>query len=315
MNETTFTHTASDGIGIFVRRWSGDSAPKALVLVAHGVAEHSGRYARLASALVPRGCEVWAPDHRGHGRTAQASGGRGWFAAENGFRRVVDDLAEIRNRMAAERPGLPIFLMGHSMGSSLARYYQVLYGDGLAGCALSGIVALAPLLAAASDVIVAAGRALQGGRGIAKFADSLTLGSYGNSFKPIRTSWDWLSRDPAEVDAYNADPDCGFTCTWDWYRDMNEGIKFVEDPRNVARIPKSLPIYVFAGSADPVGAASGGADRLAEAYRTAGIRDVRLRLYPGGRHESLNEVNRDEVTRDLAEWLEAHSGSNRPAGS
>lgn len=314
MIESTFIHSASDGIRIFTRRWAGDAPPKALLLVAHGVAEHSGRYARLASALVPRGYEVWAPDHRGHGKTASTSGGRGWFAARNGFSRVVEDLREIRDRMAAERPGLPIFLLGHSMGSSLARYYIVLHGAGLAGCALSGIVALTPLLAAAGNVIVALGRFLQGGRGIAQFAHRMTLGSYAKAFRPVRTPQDWLSRDPAEVDAYIADPDCGFVCTWDWYRDINEGTKFVEDPRNTARIPKSLPIYIFAGTADPVGAASGGAERLAEAYRAAGIRDVRLRLYPEGRHESLNEINRDEVTRDLAEWLDGRVVSPK-AGS
>lgn len=314
MNSSTFTHTASDGIGIFVRRWAGTGAPKALLLIAHGVAEHSGRYARLASALVPRGYEVWAPDHRGHGRTAETSGGRGWFAARDGFRRVVDDLAEVRNRMSAERPGLPVFLLGHSMGSSLARYFLILYGEGLAGCALSGPVALSPLLAAASDLIVAAGRAIQGGRGVAKFAHGMTLGSYAKPFRPVRTPQDWLSRDPSEVDAYIADPDCGFICTWDWYRDINEGTKFVEDPRNMARIPKDIPVYIFAGSADPVGAASGGADRLAGAYRAAGIRDVRLRLYPEGRHESLNEVNREEVTRDLAEWLDGHAGAAGTTG-
>ncbi len=315
MNSSTFTHTASDGIGIFVRRWAGDSAPKALVLVAHGVAEHSGRYARLAASLVPGGYEVWAPDHRGHGRTASAYGGRGWFAEEGGIRRVVDDMAEIRDRMAAERPGLPIFLFGHSMGSSLARYYMVLYGKDLAGCALSGPLALDPFLAVAGDLIVAAGRFLQGGRGIAKFAHGLTLGSYAKPFRPVRTPQDWISRDPAEVDAYIADPDCGFVCTWDWYRDINEGTKFVEDPRNVERIPKALPIYIFAGAADPVGAASGGADRLADAYGAAGIRDVRLKVYPGGRHESLNEVNRDEVTRDLADWLDGRADPGRKSGS
>ena len=309
MNETTFIHDASDGIGIYVRRWSGDTAPKGLLLVAHGVAEHSGRYARLAGSLVGAGYEVWAPDHRGHGRTAKVSGGRGWFAAENGFRRVVDDLKEIKDRMAAERPGLPIFLLGHSMGSSLARYYMVLYGEGLAGCALSGVLALSPVLAALGDLIVAAGRTLQGGRGIAVFADGMTLGSYGKVFRPLRTQRDWLSRDEAEVDAYNADPDCGFVCTWDWYRDMNTGTKFVEDPRNTGRIPKGLPVYIFAGSEDPVGARSGGADRLAAACRSAGLGDVTLRLYPGGRHESLNETNRDEVTRDLLGWMAAHSGS------
>lgn len=305
MEETTFTHTASDGVGVFVRRWAADTAPKALVLVVHGVAEHSARYAPLAKALSRSGYEVWAPDHRGHGRTAQASGGRGWFAAKDGFRRVVDDLKEIRDRMEAENPGLPIFLLGHSMGSTLARGYIALYGDGLAGCVLSGIIALTPFLDAMGGLVVAVGHALQGGRGIAKFADSLTLGSYGKPFRPLRTPVDWLSRDPAVVDAYRADPDCGFTCTWDWYRDMNVGTRFINDPETVARIPKTLPVYVFAGSEDPVGAASGGVDRLIAAYKAAGIRDVQSRVYPGGRHESLNEVNRDEVTRDLIQWLDA----------
>jgi alpha-beta hydrolase superfamily lysophospholipase len=201
------------------------------------------------------------------------------------------------------------------MGSSLARYYLVLYGAGLAGCALSGPLALDPLLAAAGDFIVAAGRALQGGRGVANFAHGLTLGSYAKPFSPVRTPQDWLTRDAAEVDAYIADQDCGFVCTWDWYRDMNEGTKFVEDTRNTARIPRSLPVYIFAGTADPVGAAIGGADRLAASYRAAGIRDVSLRLYPEGRHESLNEVNRDEVTRDLADWLDGHVGAARNPGS
>ncbi|MCK7577243.1 MAG: lysophospholipase [Chromatiales bacterium] len=185
MNETTFTHSSSDGIGIFVRRWSGDSAPKALVLVAHGVAEHSGRYARLASALVPRGCEVWAPDHRGHGRTAQASGGRGWFAAGNGFRRVVDDLAEIRRpdgRGTARSAHLPAGSLHGELpgpvctGSSTEMDWRAAPSPGI--CRPGD-----PFLAAASDVIVAAGRALQGGRGIAKFAHGLTLGSYA---KPVQ---------------------------------------------------------------------------------------------------------------------------------
>lgn len=307
MKETTFTHKTSDGIGVFVRKWRGDVAPKALVLIVHGVAEHSKRYERLAEDLTNGGYEVWAPDHRGHGRTAEASGGRGWFAAKDGFRRVVDDLKEIRDRMVSEHPGLPVFLLGHSMGSSLARAYIVLYGDGLAGCVLSGIVALDPFLQAVSGIVVAVGRALQGGRGIARFADSMSLGSYGKSFRPLRTPLDWLSRDTSVVDAYIADPDCGFTCTWDWYRDMNEGTRFILDTASVSRIPKDLPIYIFSGSADPVGAASGGVEKLAQTYKSAGLRDVKTRLYPEGRHESLNEINRDEVVRELLAWLDART--------
>lgn len=309
MMETTLIHTASDGVGVFIRRWKSDTAPKALVLIAHGVAEHSKRYAPSAESLVTAGYEVWAPDHRGHGRTAESSGGRGWFAAEDGFRRVVDDLKEIRDRMGSERPGTPVFLLGHSMGSSLARAYIALYGDDLAGCALSGIVALDPVLDALGSLVVGVGRALQGGRSLARFADRMTLGAYGKAFKPLRTPCDWLSRDPAVVDAYRADPDCGFVSTWDWYRDMNEGTKFIQSPAALARIPKDLPVYIFSGSADPVGAASGGVERLRRAYEAEGIRDVQTRLYPGGRHESLNETNRAEVIRDLTAWFDSHSGS------
>ncbi len=304
MNASTFTHATTDGINLFVRRWIPESPAKAIVLASHGVGEHSGRYAVLASALTAAGYEIWMPDQRGHGKTAGSSGGYGWFAATNGFSRVVDDLKELRDRITNERPGLPVFLLGHSMGSSIARAYIGRYGETLTGCALSGILSLPPVLQNLGSLIVNLGRTFQGGRGIAKFADNLTLGSYGNAYKPLRTPFDWLSRDPAVVDAYIADPECGFTCTWDFFRDMNSGMKYALDPGTIAKIPKNLPVYIFAGDTDPVGAAIGGVDKLAASYRTAGLGTVETRLYPGGRHEMLNETNRDEVMRDLVAWLD-----------
>ena len=273
------------------------------MLIAHGVGEHSGRYSKLATELAMEGYEIWAPDQRGHGKTAGSSGGYGWFAAKDGFARVVDDLEELRARAARELPGIPLFLLGHSMGSTIARAYISRYGAAISGCALSGILSLPPVLQAMGSVVVGVGRALQGGRGIAKFADRLTLGSYGKAYKPLRTPFDWLSRDPEVVDAYIADPECGFTCTWDFFKDMNAGTKFVLNAETIAQIPKNLPIYIFAGDSDPVGAALGGVDRLAEAYRAAGLNHVQTRLYPGGRHEMLNEINRDKVREDLLAWL------------
>jgi alpha-beta hydrolase superfamily lysophospholipase len=304
MKTNTFSHTASDGIDLFVRRWSPESPARAIVLVAHGVGDHSGRYDNLASALTETGYDVWIPDQRGHGKTAASSGGYGWFAATNGFFRVVDDLKEIRDRAGSELPGLPVFLLGHSMGSSIARAYISRFGSTLSGCALSGIVSLSPILQSLGNLIVTLGRALQGGRGIARFADKVTLGSYGKVFKPLRTPLDWLSRDPAVVDAYIADPECGFTCTWDFFRDMNTGTKYILDPETIARIPDELPVYIFAGDTDPVGAAIGGVEKLAASYRSAGLGKVETRLYPGGRHEMLNETNKDEVQRDLVAWLD-----------
>jgi len=304
MNATTFSHKTSDGIELFVRKWSPGSTAKAIVLAAHGVGEHSGRYSRLALALTAAGYEVWMPDQRGHGKTASSSGGYGWFAATDGFSRVVDDLKELCDKAASELPGLPVLLLGHSMGSSIARAYIGRFGNSLAGCALSGILSLSPVLQNLGSLIVNVGRTLQGGRGIAKFADSMTLGSYGNAYKPLRTPFDWLSRDPAVVDAYMADPECGFTCTWDFFRDMNSGTKYILDPGTIAKIPKTLPVYIFAGDTDPVGAALGGVEKLASSYRSAGMGKVETRLYPGGRHEMLNETNRDEVIRDLVAWMD-----------
>ncbi|MFH2112904.1 MAG: alpha/beta hydrolase [Spirochaetota bacterium] len=315
MNATTFSYKTSDGIELFVRKWSPGSTAKAIVLAAHGVGEHSGRYSGLASALTAAGYEVWMPDQRGHGKTASSSGGYGWFAAKDGFSRVVDDLKELRDKAASELPGLPVLLLGHSMGSSIARAYIGRFGNSLAGCALSGILSLPPLLQKLGTLIVNAGRALQGGRGIAKFADSMTLGSYGNAYKPLRTPFDWLSRDTAVVDAYIADPECGFTCTWDFFRDMNSGTKYILDPGTIAKIPKNLPVYIFAGDTDPVGAAIGGVEKLASSYRSAGMGKVETRLYPGGRHEMLNETNRDEVIRDLVAWMDEQLAGQAAARS
>lgn len=305
MIASTFTHTATDGVKLFVRRWKPESAAKALVLAAHGVGEHSGRYEGLAQALSAAGYELWMPDLRGHGKTAQSSGGYGWFAATDGFSRVVDDLKELRDRISVEYPGHPVFLLGHSMGSSIARAYISRYGDSLAGCALSGILSLPPFLEKLGGLIVRLGRALQGGRSPGSFADRLTLGSYGKQYQPQRTSFDWLSRDTAVVDAYIADPECGFTCTWDFFRDMNQGTRELLSQSSLARIPKGLPVYIFAGDTDPVGAATGGVDSLAADYRRAGLRRVETKLYPGGRHEMLNEINRAEVIKDLITWLDA----------
>ena len=303
MKASEFWLAMDDGAEVFARRFEPDGPVRGALLAAHGVAEHSGRYARLAERLCRDGWALVVPDHRGHGRTAAKSGARGWFAGRSGFFRVVEDLHAFRLGLEAAYPGKPVALFGHSMGSSLARAYLILHGGGLAACALSGIVALDPALEKAGGVVVALGRLLQGGKGIAKFADSLTLGGYAKAFAPVRSRNDWLSRDPAEVDAYDADPDCGFTCTWDFYRDMNEGTAFVKRPDNLARMPAGVPVYVFAGSKDPVGAAIGGVEALAEAYRAAGLRDVTTRLYEGARHETLNETNRVEVMDDLAAWL------------
>lgn len=304
MKSAHYIHKASDGKSIYVRHWLPEGEPKALILVAHGMAEHGARYERFAEKLTQAGFAVWVPDHRGHGKTA-AEGELGYLADKEGFRRVIDDLHEIAVQASTTCSGLPLFLFGHSMGSFLSQGYIGLYGQGLAGCVLSGTSGPMPAaLLMGGKTVAAIGCLFRGRHALAPLADKMSFGSYNDAFKPTRTKFDWLSRDEAEVDKYVADPLCGFVCTYGFFKDFLDGLGFIHEPATMARIPTSLPVYLVAGGADPVGAASGAVEALAGIYRKSGMKDVEMKLYEGGRHEILNETNRTEVMADVLAWLE-----------
>jgi len=304
MKTAHFIHTASDGVQVYVRNWLPEGEPKALMLIAHGMAEHGARYERLAEKLTAAGFAVWVPDHRGHGKTGEM-GELGYFADKEGFRRVIDDLHEVAVQASSTNSGLPLFLLGHSMGSFLSQGYIALYGEGLSGCILSGTSGPMPkALLGGGKAVAALGCLFKGRHAKAPLADKLSFGSYNDAFKPNRTRFDWLSRDNAEVDKYIADPFCGFLCSYGFFKDLLAGFAFIHDPSTMRRIPQSLPVYLVAGAADPVGAASGSVDRLAEMYRELGIKDVEEKLYKDARHEVLNELNRGEVMADILAWLE-----------
>jgi alpha-beta hydrolase superfamily lysophospholipase len=191
------------------------------------------------------------------------------------------------------------------MGSFLSQGYIALYGEGLSGCVLSGTSGPMPAaLLGGGKTVAALGCLFKGRHAKAPLADKLSFGSYNDAFKPNRTRFDWLSRDNAEVDKYVADPFCGFLCSYGFFKDLLAGFSFIHDPATMRRIPQALPIFLVAGSADPVGAASGAVDRLAGMYRDLGIKDVEEKLYKDARHEILNELNRDEVMADILAWLE-----------
>jgi len=308
-----FRHVASDNKALFVHGWLPEGKPKALLLAVHGMAEHGARYARLAGRLTAAGWAVYAPDHRGHGATA-APGELGWLTEAGGFRRVVEDLREIALAIRTAHPGLPLLLFGHSMGSILAEAYCGFYGEGLAGCALSGVVEPpAPGLLPVARGLAALGCLVKGQKSKAPLLDSMSFGSYNKAFEPVRSKFDWLSRDAAEVDKYLADPLCGFVCTDGFFRDLLSGFELVYGEGGaLSRIPARLPVLVMAGEADPCGGARGFAGILAGKLRAAGLSDLSEKTYPGARHEILNETNRDEVERDLAAWLEAKASAARP---
>ncbi len=305
MKATEIDFTASDGKKIHVYHWAPDKTPTASLMIAHGMAEHAARYARFAEVLTASGIDVWAEDHRGHGKTA-GEGELGWLASKNGFRRVVEDLHELSDYIKNQNKGKPFFLLGHSWGSFLSQGYIALYGKELSGCILSGTAGNGGALIAVGRALANLGCAFVGQKKKTPLMDNMSFGAFNKNFQPVRTQFDWLSRDPVEVDKYVNDPFCGFVCTFGFFRDLMGGLMWIHNPVTMAAIPQELPIYMFAGSKDPVGGATGSFDRLFGDYQKLGIRDVSKKLYPEARHETLNETNRQEVMQDALAWLKAH---------
>lgn len=306
MQSNTLTLATSDGTQLHVNRWLPDAPPKAVVQVAHGMAEHSDRYARFGERLTAAGYAVYASDHRGHGSTARTAQDAGYFADDHGWDTVVDDLHLVTEHARAENPGLAFFLFGHSMGSFLSRSFVTRFGAELDGLVLSGTAGDPGALGKVGLALASAQARLRGRHHPSGLMDQLTFGQYGAAFKPNRTKFDWLSRDEAEVDKYVADERCGNVFTTGFFVDLLRGLASVNSDSVVARVPKELPIHLVSGSLDPVGAKGKGVQQVADQYRRVGVQDVSVKLWPDARHEVLNETNRDEVMDEVVGWLDAH---------
>lgn len=301
----SITLPAADGVGLFVYRWLPEAPPKAVVQIVHGMGEHGGRYARLAAAPTAAGYAVYANDHRGHGRTARGRDDLGFLAERDGWRKCIDDLWLLNRRIAADHSGRPIVMLGHSMGSFMAQQFMSEHGDALAGVVLSGSTGKPTPLAVAGRLIARLERLRLGPRGKSPLLQRLAFGPMNRVFEPTRTPFDWLSRDPAEVDKYAADPLCGrFRASVQLWIDLLDGWAKLTRPARLACIPKYLPIYIIGGTRDPVSGNGKGLEKLVTAYRKAGLQRVTHRFYPEARHELFNEINRDEVTHDLIAWLD-----------
>lgn len=310
MNHTSFWLTANDRSRLYVNQWMPDAPPRALVMLSHGMAEHSGRYARLAQALCDAGYGLYAPDQRGHGRTAD-EGTLGLYAEHDGWNKVVGDLASLNQHIGQQQPGLPIILLGHSMGSYIAQAYLLHHSASLDGAILSGSNFQPVALYRAARLIARVERLRQGLRGRSALIDFLSFGSFNKAFKPNRTAFDWLSRDPAEVDKYINDPLCGFRCTNQLWIDLLGGLQQISKASNLAQIDPGLPILVMGGECDPVSEGKR-LNSLADALREAGCQHLQLNIYPQARHEVFNETNRDEVTADVLSWLDQALTLRRP---
>lgn len=301
----TYPIHMSDGKTVFCRKWLPEpgSKPVAVVQIAHGMAEHSGRYDWFAKQLCGKGMVVHAHDHRGHGLTESQSGHYGFFAESKGWDRAVTDIKELGDLIRKDYHGLPFFLFGHSMGSFLVRDCLERFPGDYTGVVISGTAGPPGLLGFLALAVARLGLLFNGPRKPNALMDILFMGGYANAFKPIRTPMDWLSRDPDQVDAYIHDPMCGFICSSRFYADLVSGIIKVNSHKHISKTPADLPMTIFSGSMDPVGNFSKGVLTVHGAYRDAGVKDISVKLYEGGRHEMLNETNRDEVAHDVIQWI------------
>ncbi len=313
MHHDAFWLAASDHCSLYVYQWLPSTPIKAVVLLAHGMAEHAGRYQRLGQALSAAGYALMAHDQRGHGRTAEL-GTLGLFARHDGWSAVVNDLGMLSQHIGQQFPGTPVFLFGHSMGSYIAQAYLMHHGASLQGAILSGSNFQPPALYRTACVIARLEAWRQGPLGHSALIEWLSFGSFNKAFKPTRTAFDWLSRDNTEVDRYVTDPLSGFRCTNRLWIDLLMGLEQISQPANLKQIDPNLPILVMGGECDPVSAGKRLKD-LAGALRLAGNQHVQLQLYSKARHELLNETNRDEVTAAIIDWLEQALALGRPARS
>lgn len=294
----------ADALDLKVHGWLPEGEPRAVLQILHGMAEHGERYARMAKGFVEAGWAVYAQDHRGHGESVGVGVPRGHVADEDGWSKLVQDARAVGLAIRDKHVEMPFVLMGHSMGSFIAQQILEDYPQHADAAVLSGSNGKPNLLASAGRYVARGERLRIGVRGHSGLIQSLTFEDFNKAFAPNRTGSDWLSRDPDEVDKYEADPFCGHPCSVETWIQLMDALPKIADPVRMKRVPRELPIYLFAGSEDPVGDKGAGVYRLFDAYRACGVEDVTIRLYPGGRHEMLNETNREEVEDELRRFCE-----------
>ena len=296
-----------DGHTIHTQLWQPDSNCAAIIQVVHGLGEHADRYARFAAAAVERGYAVCAHDNRGHGRHAEHPG---YFALTKGWDRVVDDVDVVNRHVGQTFPGVPVVLLGHSMGSYIAQNFAMYHDARLAGMILSASTWPSKLKLLPAFVIAHIEAWRLGASANSRLLHKLGFSDFNKPFTPARTDLDWLTRDENEVDKYIADPLCGGPYTCGLWRDLFGGLLKIYSDNSLRRISSDLPILITGGELDAVGGDKG-MGRLAIHYAQTLHSRLKVRIYPEGRHEMLNETNRDEVTRDWLDWIDATTGNSR----
>ena len=304
MGKSEFTYPSQDGkTAIHAVEWLPEGEVRAVVQIAHGVAEYVNRYEAFARFLAGHGFAVVGNDHLGHGLSVAPGAPRLYFGPKGSWQTVVDDLYTLYKRERSAFPGVPYFLLGHSMGSFLSRTYLIRYPGTVDGAVLMGTGQMPPAMVAAGQAIARAEGLRIGWEKVSPVVERLAFGTYNKAFAPNRTGYDWLSVNEANVDAYLADGLCGGNASVGLFREMLSGIRFITRRENLQRMNCNTPILFISGEQDPVGDFGKGVRRAWDSFRKAGVRQVDLKLYPGLRHEILNEDGCEAVYGDLLAWF------------
>lgn len=304
--KTEFTFLSSDGkTKLHGIQWLPKDTPRAIVQIAHGVAEYIDRYDPFARFLNEQGIAVVGHDHLGHGASVTENGTPVYFGDGNTWQTVVDDMYLLHNRIRQQFPQSPTVLMGHSMGSFLARTYLIRYPGTVKAAIIMGTGWQGSLILT-GGLFMSKLVALSGGNAATSdFITNLAFGSYNKRFKPQRTAFDWLSADTDNVDAYIADPLCGQPTTVGLFREMLKGFRFNQKFSNLDKMSHETPVLLISGQEDPVGDYGAGVHQTYLEMKRSGVADCTVKLYPGLRHEILNEkAQQSQVFADIAAWLE-----------
>ncbi len=309
ISKQTTTITTEDGRLIVIHHWLADShsatSPsngsfKGYLHICHGMAEHIERYHDFARAMAAQGFYVFGHNHRGHGMNESL----GHYADENGWQKTIIDTKAVQDAVITEQ-SLPVFMFAHSMGSFIAQGFAMRHGERLSGLILSGSNYQHPFLYYAGRLVAQFENLRLGMGKPSHVMDKLSFASFNSHFKPNRTEFDWLSRDPTQVDQYIKDPLCGFVCSAETWRQLLGGLIEISKPVNLNKIPAHLPLFLLGGDCDPVGRMGKGIPALANKLKQSNHPQVDVKLYKDARHEMLNEICKLDVYQDVANWLQA----------
>ena len=286
--------------------WVPEGEPKAVLQMVHGMNEYIDRYNEFASFMADNGFYVVGHDHVGHGESVAPDGTRRFFAEKNGNRVLLEDMETVRKTAAEKYPDVPHFILGHSMGSFLVRQFIARHGGSLTGAVIMGTGNQPAMTLKSGIALCSIIGAAKGKRYESRLVNKIAMNGNLKRIENPRTIADWLSKNEPNIDAYISNPWCNGMFTVGAYKDMFISIQDCQSKTTIDRIPKELPLLLVSGEEDPIGAYGKGVEAAYESYKKAGIQDVTIKLYPGDRHEILNELDREMVYQDLLDWFSAH---------